>query len=71
MAPTRRDLLASAAVGGFALRGALSPGGAGAQNTANRPSPAEARRIAEAGYIFGLPIVMNGGRHEGGAGQSR
>jgi hypothetical protein len=61
MAPTRRDLLASAAVGGFALRGALSPGGAGAQNTANRPSPAEARRIAEAGYIFGLPIVMNYG----------
>ena len=58
---TRRDLLTSvSAIGGLAL-GALSPGRAGAQGTANWPSPAEARRIAEAGYIFGLPIVMNYG----------
>jgi hypothetical protein len=61
MAPTRRELLASVAVGGFALGGPLSPGGANAQGTANWPSPAEARRIAEAGYVFGLPIVMNYG----------
>ena len=58
---TRRDLLTSvSAIGGLAL-GALSPGRAGAQGAANWPSPAEARRIAEAGYIFGLPIVMNYG----------
>jgi hypothetical protein len=31
----------------------------GAQGTAKWPSPTEAQRIAEAGYIFGLPIVMN------------
>jgi hypothetical protein len=58
---TRRDLLTSvSAIGGLAL-GALSPGRAGVRGTANWPSPAEARRIAEAGYIFGLPIVMNYG----------
>src|SRR3954466_2444217 len=57
---TRRDLLSSAAAGGLAplmLRG----GQAAAQGHANWPSPAEARRIAEAGYIFGLPLVMNYG----------
>jgi hypothetical protein len=31
----------------------------GAQDTASWPSPTETQRIAEAGYIFGLPIVMN------------
>jgi hypothetical protein len=55
--PTRRDLLTAVAIGGFG--GALSPDRATAQGTANWPSPAEARRIAEAGYIFGLPIVMS------------
>ena len=54
----RRDLLASVAIGGLAPSTLLS-GRAAAQGTANWPSPAEARRIAEAGYIFGLPIVMN------------
>jgi hypothetical protein len=58
---TRRDLLTSVAVGGFALGGALSTGRASAQGTTNWPSPAQVRRIAEAGYIFGLPIVMNYG----------
>ena len=58
---TRRDLLTSMfATSGFTLD-ALSPRRAVAQSTANWPSPAEARRIAEAGYIFGLPIVMNYG----------
>jgi hypothetical protein len=57
---TRRELLTSLAIGGFVL-GALSPVEASAQSTTNWPSPAEARRIAEAGYIFGLPIVMNYG----------
>jgi hypothetical protein len=47
---TRGDLLTSVAVGG-----ALSPAGATAQGTTNWPSSAEARHIAEAGYIFGLP----------------
>jgi hypothetical protein len=58
---TRRDLLTSVAVGGFALGSALLPGGASAQGTTNWPSLAEARLVAEAGYIFGLPIVMNYG----------
>jgi hypothetical protein len=58
---TRRDLLTSVAAGGLALGRALVPGGACAQVITNWPSPAEARRIAEAGYIFGLPIVMNYG----------
>jgi hypothetical protein len=34
---------------------------ASAQGNANWPSPTETRRVAEAGYIFGLPIVMNYG----------
>jgi hypothetical protein len=55
---TRRDLLT---IGGAALGGALPSSGATAQGTTNWPSQAEARRIAEAGYIFGLPIVMNYG----------
>src|SRR4051794_33235731 len=57
---TRRDLLASMAVGGVAPA-ALPLGRAAAQGSASWPTPAEARRIAEAGYIFGLPIVMNYG----------
>ena len=55
---TRRELLASMAAGGLAPA-MLRPGGAAAQGTANWPSPADAKRIAEAGYVFGLPLVMN------------
>jgi hypothetical protein len=54
---TRRDLTLAATNG--SVSGALSSGHATAQGTTNWPSPAEARRIAEAGYVFGLPIVMN------------
>jgi hypothetical protein len=57
---TRRDLLTSVGIGGL-TSSMLLPGRAAAQGSANWPSPAEARRIAEAGYIFGLPIVMNYG----------
>jgi hypothetical protein len=55
---TRRYLLTTAAIGSLAPS-MLLPGGAAAQGAASWPSPVEARRIAEAGYIFGLPIVMN------------
>ena len=58
---TRRNLLACSATGAALGLAAGPPFGVRAQGSANWPSPAEARRIAEAGYIFGLPIVMNYG----------
>jgi hypothetical protein len=54
---TRRSLVTSAAIGSTALM--LPDGRTAAQGAPNWPNPAEASRIAEAGYIFGLPIVMN------------
>ncbi|WP_431284768.1 DUF1254 domain-containing protein [Humitalea sp. 24SJ18S-53] len=57
---TRRQVLTTAAVGA-AAPAILRPVTASAQAGTTWPSPAETRRIAEAGYIFGLPIVMNYG----------
>ncbi|HEX6010204.1 MAG TPA: DUF1254 domain-containing protein [Geminicoccaceae bacterium] len=57
---TRRRFLTSVASGCLAPA-TLPLGRAVAQGSANWPSPAEARRIAAAGYVFGLPIVMNYG----------
>lgn len=54
---TRRELLTSSTMLGLGF--SLPTSHADAQG--NFPSPAETRRIAEAGYIFGLPIVMNYG----------
>lgn len=56
----RRHLLTSIAIGGLASPG-LSAGRASAQHIPSLSNLAEARRIAEAGYIFGLPIIMNYG----------
>jgi hypothetical protein len=57
---TKRDLLRSAALGAFIGPTALS-GHALAQTTHNRPGFFKAKDIAEAGFIYGLPIVMNYG----------
>ena len=55
---TKRDLLRSAAMTSVAAMTAkLTP--AIAQNKPARPSLLEAKDIAEEGFIYGLPIVMN------------
>ena len=57
---TKRDLLRSAALAAITATTTKSfP--VRAQTTADRPGFFKAKDIAEAGYIFGLPIVMNYG----------
>ena len=55
---TRRDLLHSAALAAITASTAESIP-ALAQTSANRPGFFKAKDIAEAGFIYGLPIVMN------------
>ena len=55
---TKRDLLGSAAMAALAAATAKSTP-AIAQNKAGWPSPLEAKDIAEEGFIYGLPLVMN------------
>jgi hypothetical protein len=55
---TKRDLLRSAAVTVIAATTAKSVP-ASAQNKAEWPSLLEAKDIAEEGFIYGLPLVMN------------
>src|SRR5580692_5496647 len=55
---TKRDLLRSAALTAIAATTAnLIP--ASAQTSADRPGFFAAKDVAEAGFIYGLPIVMN------------
>src|SRR6201988_1223318 len=55
---TKRDFLHSAALGAITVATTgLAP--AQAQTSADRPGFFKAKDIAEAGYIYGLPIVMN------------
>ena len=53
---TKRDLLRTAAVGALATS-VLAAGGAQAQLVSGRPWFLQAKDIAEAGFIYGLPIV--------------
>ena len=55
---TKRDLLRSAAMAAFAATTARSIP-VSAQNKAEWPSLLEAKGIAEEGFIYGLPLVMN------------
>ena len=55
---TKRDLLRSAAVAVLAAPIAKSIP-ANAQNKAEWPNLFEAKNIAEEGFIYGLPLVMN------------
>src|SRR6266576_1989522 len=55
---TKRDLLRSAALAAITVTTAKP---ASAQTSADRPGFLKAKDIAEAGFIFGLPIVMNYG----------
>ena len=55
---TKRDLLRSAALAAITATTAQSVP-ANAQPTADRPGFFKAKDIAEAGFIYGLPIVMN------------
>src|ERR1700731_2946749 len=55
---TKRDLLRSAALTAIAATTANSIP-ASAQTSADRPGFFAAKDIAEAGFIYGLPIVMN------------
>ena len=55
---TKRDLLRSAAMAALAATTAKSTP-AIAQNKAEWPNLLEAKDIAEEGFIYGLPLVMN------------
>ena len=55
---TKRDLLRSAALAALIVS-ATTPGPANAQAKAEWPDIREAKAIAEEGFIYGLPIVMN------------
>src|SRR5438445_4335839 len=55
---TKRDLLRSAALAAMTATAAKSIP-ALAQSNADRPDFLKAKDIAEAGFIYGLPIVMN------------
>ncbi|MGE0036922.1 MAG: DUF1254 domain-containing protein [Xanthobacteraceae bacterium] len=55
---TKRDLVRSAAIAALAATTAKSTA-AFAQNKSEWPSPSEAKDIAEEGFIYGLPLVMN------------
>ena len=57
---TKRDLLRSAALAATAIA-ATKPAQVYAQTTSDRPGFFKAKDIAEAAYIYGLPIVMNYG----------
>ena len=57
---TKRDLLRSAALAAIAVTTAKAVP-ANAQTSADRPGFLKAKDIAEAGFIYGLPIVMNYG----------
>src|ERR1700736_2918018 len=57
---TKRDLLRSVALAAITASTAKSVPGH-AQTTADRPGFFKAKDIAEAGFIYGLPIVMNYG----------
>jgi len=57
---TKRDLLRSAALSAITFA-ATKSGPAQAQTSADRPGFLKSRDIAEAGFIYGLPIVMNYG----------
>jgi hypothetical protein len=57
---TKRDLLRSAALATITVAAAKS-GPLSAQTSARWPEIFEAKDIAEAGFIYGLPIVMNYG----------
>jgi hypothetical protein len=57
---TKRDLLRSAALSVISVT-ATRTGLAQAQTSADRPGFFKAKDIAEAGFIYGLPIVMNYG----------
>jgi hypothetical protein len=54
---TKRELLSSAAIGALAATAARST--AFAQDKTGWPSLLEAKDIAEEGFIYGLPLVMN------------
>ncbi|MDI2104441.1 cell envelope protein, partial [Bradyrhizobium sp. Mp64] len=55
---TKRDLLRSAAMSALTVAMAKSTP-AIAQNNADWPRLLEAKNIAEEGFIYGLPLVMN------------
>src|SRR3954468_1306160 len=55
---TKRDLLRSAALAAMTVT-TLTPVPASAQVKAEWPDIIEAKKIAEEGFIYGLPIVMN------------
>src|SRR5438094_8161186 len=55
---TKRDLLRSAALAALTVT-TMTPAPASAQAKAEWPDIIEAKRIAEEGFIYGLPIVMN------------
>jgi hypothetical protein len=55
---TKRDLLRSAALAAITVTAAKSVP-ANAQAKAEWPNIIEAKNIAEEGFIYGLPIVMN------------
>jgi hypothetical protein len=60
--PTKRDLLRSAALAAIAASAAKSiPVRAQTRAGGDRPDFFKAKGIAEAGFIYGLPIVMNYG----------
>ncbi len=55
---TKRDLLRSAALAAMTVT-TMMPVPASAQAKAEWPDIREAKAIAEEGFIYGLPIVMN------------
>jgi hypothetical protein len=55
---TKRDLLRSAALAAMTIT-TMTPAPANAQAKAEWPDLREAKAIAEEGFIYGLPIVMN------------
>jgi hypothetical protein len=55
---TKRDLLRAAGLAAVTVA-ATKPGPVWAQASADRPGFFKAKDIAEAGFIYGLPIVMN------------
>ena len=56
---TKRDLLRSAAAMAALTATVMKPGSVFAQDKAEWPSLLEAKDIAEEGFIYGLPLVMN------------
>ena len=60
---TKRSFLSSLAAAAAIPAGLTNAGSARAQATGARPGLIAAKDIAEAGLIFGLPIVMNYARH--------